>query len=87
MPTYLVNTHAQPNGDHEVHEANCHHLPAVEHRKYLGHFESCAPAVSEAKKHIRNRTVATSAHESATPAKAIHPISANLWRTSAPPSG
>jgi len=50
MPTYLVNTHAQPNGDHEVHEANCHHLPAVEHRKYLGHFESCAPAVSEAKK-------------------------------------
>lgn len=50
MPTYLVNTNAQPNGDHEVHEANCNHLPEERHRKYLGHFESCAPAVKEAKK-------------------------------------
>ena len=71
MPTYLVNMHAQANGDHEVHESNCGHLPAMEHRKYLDIMNHASPAVREAKKHIRNPTAATSAHESATPVDVI----------------
>lgn len=50
MPAYLVNTNAQANGDHEVHEVNCAHKPALQHQKHLGHFDSCGPAVREAKK-------------------------------------
>jgi hypothetical protein len=51
MAYYYVNTEAQPNGDHEVHEGDCSWLPAENNRKYLGWFSNCANAVTEAKKH------------------------------------
>ncbi|AUN70577.1 hypothetical protein CF042_23755 [Klebsiella pneumoniae] len=47
---YYVNKNAQSNGDHEVHVSSCARLPAVENRLFLGIFESCSPAVREAKK-------------------------------------
>lgn len=47
---YYVNTYQQANGDHEVHESNCHRFPAKEHAKFLGEFETCHPAVELAKK-------------------------------------
>lgn len=50
MKRYYVNTKAQSNGDHEVHEQSCSFLPTIGHREYLGEFSSCAPAVKEAKK-------------------------------------
>lgn len=50
MASYYVNKNAQANGDHEVHRFSCSFLPAPENRKYLGEYESCAPAVREAKK-------------------------------------
>ena len=50
MASYYVNKNAQANGDHEVHRFSCSFLPAVENRKYLGEYDSCAPAVREAKK-------------------------------------
>lgn len=51
MNYYVVNTEAQPNGDHEVHKKNdCKHLPNPENRKDLGYFQSCRGAVAEAKK-------------------------------------
>ncbi|HKG06337.1 MAG TPA: hypothetical protein VKB19_07765 [Pedobacter sp.] len=47
---YYVNTRAQDNGDHEVHDETCYRLPEVANRKYLGDYYSCEPAVAEAKK-------------------------------------
>lgn len=46
---YYVNMNPQPNGDHEVHKETCFRLPDVLNRKYLGLFDTCAPAVRKAK--------------------------------------
>jgi len=51
MAYYYVNKNAQANGDHEVHTTGCSFLPKRENRIYLGNFQSCAPAVREARKH------------------------------------
>jgi len=48
---YYVNKNAQPNGDHEVHTAECFWLPAPENRIYLGDFSNCRDAVRAAKKY------------------------------------
>jgi len=48
---YYVNQNGQPNGDHEVHVSTCAYLPAEHNRLYLGVFDSCAPAVREAKRY------------------------------------
>ena len=48
---YYVNDNAQSNGDHEVHRDGCSFLPSVLNRTYLGLFETCYPAVREARKH------------------------------------
>jgi hypothetical protein len=53
MARYYVNKNAQSNGDHEVHKQDCTYLPLLENRTHLGDFASCAPAVSEARKHYR----------------------------------
>jgi hypothetical protein len=50
MPYYYVNKHAQDNGDHEVHKADCSRLPEPANRMHLGEYTSCEPAVREAKK-------------------------------------
>ncbi|PQA89250.1 hypothetical protein [Hyphococcus luteus] len=50
MARYYVNENAQRNGDHEVHKDGCSHMPAVQNRIYLGDFNSCEPAVAEARK-------------------------------------
>jgi hypothetical protein len=48
---YYVSTIAQSNGDHEVHAENCTYFPKLEHRLYLGEHDTCATAVTEAKRH------------------------------------
>lgn len=50
MKKYYVNTVAQSNGDHEVHNQDCSYLPAQHNRNYLGEYSSCSGAVTEAKK-------------------------------------
>jgi hypothetical protein len=51
MAQYCVNTQAQSNGDHEVHNlSTCTRLPKPEHRKALGDHSTCRTAVNEAKK-------------------------------------
>ncbi|WP_081811338.1 hypothetical protein [Hyphomonas beringensis] len=50
MSRYYVNMNSQSNGDHEVHKYGCSYMPREENRIYLGNFDSCAPAVREAKK-------------------------------------
>lgn len=55
MPNYIVNTNAQPSGDHEVHEAprsSCSSpdYPAPQHQESLGYHGSCADAVTEARR-------------------------------------
>ena len=51
MKPYYVNTDAQYNGDHEVHTVDCHKLPQLSNRKFLGSYTSCHPAVVEASKY------------------------------------
>ncbi len=52
MPNYIVNSNAQPNGDHEVHVSPQQHnsctYPALANRVHLGHFANCHGAVMEA---------------------------------------
>ncbi len=51
MAQYCVNTHAQPNGDHEVHNLSiCTRLPLQEHRRALGDHSTCTTAVAAAKR-------------------------------------
>ena len=50
MAKYYVNNNAQSNGDHEVHKTGCSWLPQQLNRTYLGDFDNCASAVSEALK-------------------------------------
>lgn len=49
MNRYYVRTHAQDNGDHEVHMGTCSFLPQPENRIYLGLFPSCYGAVVAAR--------------------------------------
>lgn len=49
MAIYLVNTQAQPTGEHEVHRNDCNHLPLPHNRRQLGDFPSCTPAVAAAR--------------------------------------
>ncbi len=50
MAAFYVNTNAQDNGDHEVHEEGCQWMPLDQNRRYLGDFDDCVPAVQEAKR-------------------------------------
>ena len=50
MKKYYLNTQAQSNGDHEVHEATCMYLPSAQNREVLGEFPSCQDAVMAAKR-------------------------------------
>lgn len=50
MPNYCVNTVAQTNGDHEVHDlATCTRLPSPSNRLDLGYHLGCQSAVRKAK--------------------------------------
>ena len=51
MPSFIVNSNAQANGDHEVHELNagCNYLPAKENQVRLGWHSDCYSAVRAAK--------------------------------------
>lgn len=51
MARYYVNKNAQANGDHEVHRDGCQWMPLPANRLYLGDFNTCGPAKTEAKKH------------------------------------
>jgi hypothetical protein len=51
MASYYVNKNAQSNGDHEVHKEGCSFMPSEENKKYLGNFNNCKDAVTEAKKY------------------------------------
>lgn len=73
MPKYYVNDNAQSNGDHEVHKEGCSYLPDVVNRTYLGEFQTCQPAVREAKKNIRNQTAVISVQMRATRPNTLQP--------------
>jgi hypothetical protein len=45
---YYVHTIPQANGDHEVHQEDCHYLPLPQNRIYLGEFTNCRQAVTAA---------------------------------------
>ena len=47
---YYINRNQQNNGDHEVHESSCQHVPSIQNRIYLGSFYNCKEAVDEAKR-------------------------------------
>lgn len=54
MSSYIVNSNAQANGDHEVHksprsECTSPRYPSSENQVSLGWFSNCADAVAKAK--------------------------------------
>lgn len=49
MAYYYVNKNKQANGDNEVHVLGCSWLPSEHNREYLGNFNTCGPAVAEAR--------------------------------------
>lgn len=53
MPYYCVNTNAQSNGDHEVHDLSlgaCNRLPESRNQLALGYHAGCQSAVEQAKR-------------------------------------
>ena len=58
---YYVNQNAQDNVDHEVHVSSCDYFSREENCHYLGDFNSCFPAVLEAKKYYSRANGCTSA--------------------------
>lgn len=54
MASYYVNKNAQSTGEHEVHRSGCSWMPETQNRIYLGQFNTCGPAKTEAKKHYDN---------------------------------
>lgn len=53
MAYYIVNKNAQSNGDHEVHERGCSHLPQIQNQHNLGMHTSCTTAVIAARRVYR----------------------------------
>lgn len=53
MAIYCVNSKAQPNGDHEVHQEGCSFWPSAENRVMLGSHVDCHSAVRAARRHYR----------------------------------
>lgn len=51
MPNFVVNTTAQANGDHEVHNLDMNNwcLPASHNRHALGYHWDCSGAVQQAR--------------------------------------
>jgi hypothetical protein len=50
MAKYIVNSNAQADGYHEVHnEDTCNHLPDVQNRVLIGNYNNCFEAVSAIK--------------------------------------
>lgn len=52
MPRFIINKNAQPNGDHEVHNAStgCAHMPLPASQIDLGQHTTCHGAVAYAKR-------------------------------------
>jgi hypothetical protein len=52
MPTFIINSNQQPNGDHEVHNTTtgCAYMPALANRVDLGSHLNCQSAVADAKR-------------------------------------
>ncbi len=46
--SYYVHKQEQDNGDHEVHVADCSHLPLLDNRIYLGDFATCTEGIKVA---------------------------------------
>lgn len=59
MSRFIVNRNAQPNGDHEVHNATlgCGHMPLPANQIDLGEHASCAGAVSQARRTWANNRI------------------------------
>lgn len=49
MTFYYLNSIAQKNSEHEVHQLSCAHLPEANNRVLLGKFTSCEEAILKAK--------------------------------------
>lgn len=48
MPSYYANRRQQAGGDTEIHTSKCRYFPKK--GLYLGDFETCQPAVEEARR-------------------------------------
>ena len=68
MAEFYIETNAQPNGDHIVHNAACSLLPAKDSIRYLGSIASATSAMkraAESFKHVNGCPQCTTASHSA----------------------
>ena len=59
MPNFIINSNAQANGDHEVHNTTtgCSHMPAASNQVALGYHPNCQSAVADAKRRWPNNRI------------------------------
>lgn len=59
MPRFIINSNAQANGDHEVHNVTtgCAFMPNVENQVDLGEHYSCGGAVLSAQQRWPNNRI------------------------------
>ncbi len=58
MAKYIINSHAQPTGEHEVHREDiCTRLPLAVHRISLGYFATCQEAIIDARNKWPNKNI------------------------------
>lgn len=59
MPNFILNSNAQSNGDHEVHNTTtgCSYMPAASSQIDLGWHSDCHGAVTEAKRRYPHNKV------------------------------
>lgn len=50
MHYYINRNRNNAHGDNEVHREDCHWMPSLENREYLGFFSDAIQAVAEAKR-------------------------------------
>ena len=69
MPRYCVSTHAQPNGDHEIHDVSLNRecVPAASKRVDLGWLPGCFEAMRNAKDRYYRRVSECSSCTEPTP--------------------
>lgn len=51
MNIYYVDRRASEDGDHQVHELGCMHMPDDKNKRCLGSFPNCFDALIEAEKY------------------------------------
>lgn len=65
MKLYYISRYPNQNGNHELHKANCSHLPNIFNRIWFGEYKTQQEALHDALKMFPNLTACSNCLESA----------------------